>query len=202
MNDIKFNKILISFNALIPLFIFAIDFIRGNVGTNPIEFLIRTTGVLPLIFLLITLSITPLRKIFGWNGLIQYRRRLGVIAFLYSLSHLLSYFIFDKSSYVIDVLRDIVQRPFILVGMLAFILMIPLAITSTNSMVKKIGGKRWAKLHKLTYIVPILGVLHYYMLVKSDIFYPVLFGGILMILLLYRLYDGFNKRVISQRLEG
>ncbi len=189
MDNVKFNKLLITFNALIPLIIFTFDFVRGSVGTNPIEFFIRTTGVLTLISLLITLSITPLRKIFGWNELIKYRRRLGVIAFFYSILHLLTYVIFDKSSYIIDVLRDVVKRPFILVGMLAFILMIPLAITSTNGMIKRIGGKKWAKLHRLTYVIAILGVIHFYMIVKSDVFYPVIFAIVTAILLGYRVYD-------------
>lgn len=192
MQDLKFNKLLISINALIPVIIFTVDFIRGNAGTNPIEFFVRTTGVMTLIFLLITLLVTPLRKIFGWNELIKYRRRLGIIAFIYGTLHLLTYVIFDKNSYVIDVLRDIVQRPFILVGMLAFTLMIPLAFTSTNSMIKKLGGKKWAKLHKLNYVIAILGVLHFYMIVKSDVFYPVIFAVCTFILLGFRVYDSYK----------
>jgi sulfoxide reductase heme-binding subunit YedZ len=193
MQDVKFYKILITLNALIPLILATVDFVNGNAGTNPIEFLVRTTGVLTLVFLLITLSITPLRKIFGWNELIKYRRRLGIIAFFYGSLHLSIYFVFDKNSYVIDVLRDVVQRPFILVGMLAFLLMIPLAVTSTNAMIKRLGGKKWASLHKLIYPIAILGVLHFYMLVKSDIFYPKMFGLILAILLGFRLYQSTQK---------
>lgn len=189
MQDVKFNKILISLNAFVPLILFAYDGFRGNLGTNPIEFFLRTTGVLTLIFLLITLSVTPLRKIFSWNGLIKYRRILGLYAFFYGFLHLITYSIFDKSLSPSAIVSDTFQRPFILVGMLAFTMMIPLTVTSTNGMIKRLGGKRWAKLHKLTYLVAIGGVLHFYLIVKSDIFYPALFALILAILLGYRFYE-------------
>lgn len=192
MQDVRFNKILISLNALVPLILFAWDGFRGNLGTNPIEFFLRTTGVLTLVFLLITLSITPLRKIFGWNSLIKYRRMLGLYAFFYGVLHLITYSIFDKSLSLSAIVSDTFQRPFIAIGMVAFSLMIPLAVTSTNAMIKWLGGKRWAKLHKLTYLIAIGGVLHFYLIVKSDIFYPVVFGLILAILLGYRLFEA-NK---------
>lgn len=192
MNDIQFNKILITVNAILPLAIFAYDFSSGNVGTNPIEFFLRTSGVLCLIALLVTLSITPLRKIFGWNGLIKYRRMLGLYAFFYGTLHLITYSIFDKSGNVIEIGKDVFQRPFIAVGMLAFFLMIPLAVTSTNAMIKRLG-KNWAKLHKLTYFVAFGGVLHFYMIVKSDIFYPAIFAIVLAILLGYRFFTDKPK---------
>ena len=192
MQDVRFYKILITLNAVVPLILAFFDFLKGTAGTNPIEFLVRTTGVLTLIFLLITLAVTPLRKIFGWNGLIKYRRSLGLIAFFYGCLHLLIYFIFEKNSYLVDVLRDVLERPFILVGMLAFLLMIPLAVTSTNAMIKRLGRK-WVSLHKLAYIIAILGVLHFYMLVKSDVFYPAVFGLVLAVLLGYRLYEASKK---------
>jgi methionine sulfoxide reductase heme-binding subunit len=194
MNDVKFNKILISLNAFVPLILFAFDGIRGNLGTNPIEFFLRTTGVLTLIFLLITLSVTPLRKLFGWNSLIKYRRMLGLYAFFYVCLHLMTYSIFDKSLSVSAIAGDVFQRPFIAIGMLAFFLLIPLAITSTNAMIKKLGGKNWAKLHKLSYLIAILGVLHFYMIVKSDITYPAIFGFVLAVLLGFRVYES-NKTV-------
>lgn len=193
MQDVKFNKILISLNAFVPLILFAWDGFRGNLGTNPIEFFLRTTGVLTLISLLFTLSITPLRKIFSWNGLIKYRRMIGLYAFFYGTLHLITYSIFDKSLSLSAIVSDTFQRPFIAIGMLAFMLMIPLAVTSTNSMIKRLGGKNWAKLHKLTYLVAIGGVLHFYLIVKSDIFYPALFGLVLAILLGYRFYESNEK---------
>lgn len=200
MQDIKFNKILISLNAFVPLILFVWDGFRGNLGTNPIEFFLRTTGVLTLIFLLITLSVTPLRKIFGWNNFVKYRRMLGLYAFFYGTLHLITYSIFDKSLSLAAIVADTFQRPFILVGMSAFIMMIPLAVTSTNAMIKKLG-KRWGKLHRLTYLVAIGGVLHFYLIVKSDVFYPVLFGFILTVLLGYRMFEA-NKKTGTQRVEG
>jgi methionine sulfoxide reductase heme-binding subunit len=193
MNDTDFNKLLISINAILPLAIFTFDFSSGNVGTNPIEFFLRTSGVLCLIALLVTLSVTPLRKIFGWNGLIKYRRMLGLYAFFYGVLHLVTYSIFDKSGNVIDITKDVFERPFIAVGMFALLLMIPLAVTSTNAMIKKLGGKNWAKLHKLTYVIAFGGVLHFYMIVKSDIFYPAIFAIVLAILLGYRFFTNKPK---------
>lgn len=195
MNDVKFNKILISANALVPLALLAWDALGGDLGANPIEFFLRTTGVLTLLFLLITLSVTPLRKYFGWNSLIKFRRMLGLYAFFYGFLHLITYGIFDKSLNVSAILGDVWQRPFIAVGMLAFFLMIPLAVTSTNAMIKRLGGKNWAKLHKLTYLTAILGVIHFWMIVKSDVFYPLLFGLVLIVLFGYRVYANQKPKI-------
>lgn len=193
MDDIKFNKILLFTNALVPLALLAFDGFRGNLGANPIEFFLRTTGVLTLIFLLVTLAVTPLRKYFGWNSLIKFRRMLGLYAFFYGFLHLITYSIFDKSFDLSAIAADVWQRPFIAVGMLAFFLLIPLAVTSTNGMIKRLGGKNWSKLHKLTYPIAILGVIHFWMIVKSDLKYPFLFALVLAILLGYRIYSAYQK---------
>jgi len=193
MNDIKFNKILLFINALVPLALLGWDARQGNLGANPIEFFLRTTGVLTLIFLLITLSVTPLRKYFGWNNLIKFRRMLGLYAFFYGFLHLTTYSVFDKSLSLSAIVADVWQRPFIALGMLAFFLLIPLAVTSTNGMIKRLGGRNWARLHKLTYVIAILGVIHFWMIVKSDVFYPALFGIVLAVLLFYRIYNAANK---------
>lgn len=193
MNDVKFNKILLFTNALVPLGLLAFDGFRGNLGANPVEFFLRTTGVLALIFLLLTLAITPLRKIFGWNNLIKFRRMLGLFAFFYAFLHLVTYSIFDKNFNLKAITADVWQRPFIAVGMLAFFLLIPLAVTSTNGMIKRLGGKNWSKLHKLTYLIAILGVIHFWLIVKSDIFYPVIFAIVLAFLLFYRIYNSKLK---------
>ncbi len=187
MNDVKFNKIFISLNALIPLAFLGYDGWFGQLSANPVEFFLRTTGVLTLVFLIVTLSVTPLRKAFGWNGLIKYRRMLGLYAFFYGVVHLVTYSIFDKRLDISAIAGDVWQRPFIAIGMLAFAMLVPLAATSTNGMIKRLGGKNWTKLHKLTYPAAILGVIHFWMIVKSDIFYPVLFGLVLAVLLAYRL---------------
>ncbi len=201
MQDVKFHKILISVNALIPLAFLAFDAYRGSLGANPIEFFLRTTGVLALLFVLITLLVTPLRKMFGWNVLIKFRRMLGLYAFFYALLHLITYSIFDKSLDVAAIVSDVWQRPFIAVGMLAFLMLVPLAVTSTNGMVKKLGGKNWARLHKLTYVVPILGVIHFWMIVKSDVFYPMLFGLVVFVLLGYRLVVRQNSKPAPQKIS-
>ena len=187
MQDVKFNKFLISLNALIPLAFLLFDWYRGGLGANPIEFFLRTTGVLALIFVLLSLLITPLRKLFGWNALIKYRRMIGLYAFFYALIHLITYSIFDKSLDLVAIAGDVWQRPFIAVGMLGFAMLVPLAVTSTNGWVKRLGGRKWAVLHKLNYVIAILGVIHFWMIVKSDIFYPALFGLIVAVLLGYRL---------------
>ena len=193
MDDVKFNKIVIFINSLAPLVVLGWDALFGRLGANPVEFFLRTTGVLTLLFLLITLSITPLRKYYGWNQLIKFRRMLGLYAFFYGFLHLITYSIFDKSLSVSAIVDDIRERPFIAVGMLAFFLLIPLAVTSTNNMIKRLGGKNWQNLHRLTYAAAIGGVMHFWMIVKSDVFYPLLFGLILAGLLGYRIYAASEK---------
>jgi sulfoxide reductase heme-binding subunit YedZ len=198
MQDVKFHKALISVNALIPLAFLGFDAYRGALGANPIEFFLRTTGVLTLVFLLITLAITPLRKVFGWNSLIKFRRMLGLYAFFYAVIHLITYSIFDKSLDVAAIVGDVWQRPFIAVGMAAFSMLVPLAATSTNGMVKRLGGKNWARLHKLSYLIAILGVIHFWMIVKSDIFYPAVFGLVLFVLLGYRIVASQRFRAVDR----
>lgn len=194
MNDVKFNKIVIFINSLVPLALLVWDAARGNLGANPIEFFLRTTGVLTLVFLLVGLAITPLRKYTGWNNLIKFRRMIGLYAFFYGCLHFITYIGFDRSLSFSNTVSDIVQRPFIAVGMAAFFLMIPLAVTSTNGMIKRLGGKNWQKLHRLSYPIAIGGVVHFYMIVKSDTTYPLLFGLILAGLLYYRFYAANDKQ--------
>ncbi len=193
MNDVKFNKIVIFINSLVPLALLVWDAARGNLGANPIEFFLRTTGVLTLVFLLVSLAITPLRKYTGWNNLIKFRRILGLYAFFYGCLHFITYIGFDRSLNLSSTIADIVQRPFIAVGMAAFFLMIPLAVTSTNAMIKRLGAKNWQKLHRLSYPIAVGGVVHFYMIVKSDTTYPLLFGLVLAVLLYYR-FHGVNEK--------
>ena len=188
MQDVRFYKLVIWLNAAVPLGFMAYDAANGRLGANPLEFFLRSTGVLTLSFLLISLLVSPLRKLFGWNGLIKYRRLLGLIAFFYGCIHLVTYSVFDKSLDLPLIAADIIQRPFIAIGLSAFLILVPLAITSTNGWVKRLGGKRWAKLHRLVYLGAILGVIHFWMIVKSDIFYPAVFGLALFVLFLVRVY--------------
>src|SRR6185295_3958679 len=187
MTDVRFLKIAVFVNALVPLALLLSDLYRKQVGPNPLDFATKTTGMLTLIFLSLTVAVTPLRKIFGINSLVKVRRMLGLFAFFYGALHLLTYVWFDRLFNLISVVQDVGKRPFILLGMLAFVLMVPLAITSTNKMVKRLGGKRWATLHRLVYLSAIAGAVHFWMLVKSDIRLPVTFAFILLFLLGYRL---------------
>src|SRR5215813_15427389 len=182
-----FPKLVIFINLLIPLVLLLWDLYRKRVGPNPLEFATRTTGMLTLIFLCLTLAITPLRKIFGINSLVKFRRMLGLFAFFYGSLHLLTYVWFDRQFKLLSTIQDIAQRPFILAGMTAFVLMVPLALTSTKGMVKRLGGKRWALLHRLVYVAGIAGVVHFWMLVKSDTSLPLTFAFIMLFLLGYRL---------------
>ena len=194
MSEIKFGKYLVLINGLVPIVLLSWDWYSGRLGANPVEFFLRTTGILTLIFLFITLAITPLRRVFGWNQLIRYRRMLGLYAFFHGAAHLVTYSIFDKSLDLKAILGDIWQRPFIAVGMIALSLMVPLAVTSTNSMVKRMGGKYWQKLHRLIYPIALLGLIHYFWIQKSDYSYPILFAIVLAVLLGYRVYDRYKPK--------
>jgi sulfoxide reductase heme-binding subunit YedZ len=191
MGDIRFLKAVVFVNALVPLALLFWDLYHKRVGPNPLQFATTTTGMLTLIFLSLTVAITPLRKIFGINSLVKLRRMLGLFAFFYGSLHLLTYIWFDRLFNFISVGQDVVRRPFILAGLIAFVLMVPLAITSTNEMVKRLGGKRWAKLHRLVYLSAIAGVVHFWMLVKSDTRLPLTFGFIVLFLLGYRLFTRY-----------
>lgn len=188
MTDVRFFKSIVFVNALVPLVLLLLDLYRKQVGPNPLDFATKTTGMLTLIFLSLTVAVTPLRKIFGVNSLVKARRMLGLFAFFYGSLHLLTYIWFDRQFNFISVGQDVVKRPFILAGMTAFLLMVPLAITSTNKMVKRLGGKSWARLHRLVYLAVIAAVVHFWMLVKSDTRLPLTFGFIVLFLLGYRLF--------------
>ena len=195
MKDIRFGKLVLFVNALVPLMLLLWDVYRRQVGANPLEFVTRTTGMLTLVFLLVTLAVSPLRRITGLNWLIRFRRMLGLFAFFYGSLHLVTYVAFDRFFHLTTIPSDIVKRPFIAIGMMAFLLMLPLAITSTDKMVKRLGGKRWARLHRIVYASGVLGVLHYYMLVKSDVRLPLTFAFLVILLLGFRL---FVRYYISQ----
>ena len=154
-----------------------------RLGANPIEFVLRSFGTWTLVMLMVTLSITPLRRLTGWNSLIRVRRMLGLFAFFYASLHFLTYAGVDQSFDLNAILRDVIKHPYITVGFACFLLLIPLAVTSTNAMQRRLGGKRWQQLHRLVYIIAIGGVIHYLWLVKKDITQPVLYGLVLAALL-------------------
>jgi sulfoxide reductase heme-binding subunit YedZ len=191
MKDTRFSKILLFTNALAPLALLLWDVYHKRVGANPLEFVTRTTGMLTLVFLLLTLAVTPVRKITRLNWLVKFRRMLGLFAFFYGFLHLLTYVWFDRYFKLKSIPGDIVARPFITVGMAAFFLMAPLAVTSTNKMIKRLGGKRWNRLHKLIYLAGIAGALHYWLLVKADTRLPLTLAFVLALLLAHRLLVKF-----------
>lgn len=188
MKDARFAKLVLFVNALVPLTLLLWDVYHKRVGANPLEFATRTTGMLTLLFLIITLAVSPARKITGLNWLIKFRRMLGLFAFFYGVLHLMTYIWFDRYFNLKSVPGDVATRPFIAVGMLSFFLMTPLAITSTDKMIKRLGGKRWNKLHKLIYAGGVAGVIHFWLLVKSDTRLPLTFGFVLLLLLGHRLF--------------
>jgi sulfoxide reductase heme-binding subunit YedZ len=188
--DINFTRIVLFTNGLVPATLLAWDAYHQKLGANPFEFATRATGVLTLVFLFTTLAVTPLRKLTGANWLIKFRRMLGLYSFFYGSLHLLTYVWFDKFFSAREIVEDVRARPFITIGMASFLWLVPLAVTSTNGMIKRLGGKRWAKLHKLTYVAAIGGVIHYYMGVKADTTIPILFAVALVVLLGYRWVRG------------
>lgn len=155
-------------------------------GTNPAEYVTRSVGDWTLRFLLITLAITPLRRLTGWNWLLRLRRMLGLFAFFYGVVHFASYVAFDHVFEIGEILKDVVKRPFITVGVAALLLMTPLAVTSTNAMVRRLGARRWTALHRIVYPIAILGVVHFWMMVKRDVTEPAIYAVVLAALLGYR----------------
>jgi len=176
--------------ALLPFARLVLFAFTDRLGANPIEFITRNTGDWTLYFLCLTLSITPLRRLTGWHWLIKLRRMLGLFAFFYVAQHFTTFLWFDHFFDIDEMLKDVVKRPFITVGFTAFLLLIPLAVTSTNGMVKRLGGKRWQALHRLIYIIAPLGILHFWWMKagKHDFAQPILMGSIVAVLLLARVY--------------
>ena len=183
--------------CFMPLLILASQALTDSLGANPIDEITDQTGIWTLRFLLITLAVTPARRLTGWNRLIQLRRMLGLFAFFYASLHFLTYIWLDQFFIVEDILVDVLERPFITVGLASFALLIPLAATSTTAMIKRLGGKWWQRLHRLVYAIALGGVVHYLWLVKADTRQPLLYGSILGVLLAYRLWDGFGRRLLG-----
>jgi sulfoxide reductase heme-binding subunit YedZ len=170
-----------------------------RLGANPIEEITNETGVWTLRFLAITLLITPLRRLTKWNILIRYRRMFGLFAFFYGCLHFTTYVWLDQFFALDDIVKDVVKRPFITVGFTAFVLMIPLAWTSTAGWIRRLGGKRWNLLHRLVYVSAVLGVIHYLWLVKADTIRPVRYGLIIGGLLVARMIVAWRGRVTAAR---
>ena len=186
--------------ALVPLIWLGYRAVDNDLGVNPIETLNRYTGDWVLRFLMITLAVTPARKLTGWNSLLRYRRMLGLFAFFYACLHFLSYVWLDQYFVFADIVKDVIKRPYITVGFASFLMLVPLAATSTNAMIRRLGAQRWQRLHRLVYAIGIGGVVHFLWLVKSDIREPLIYGVILALLLGFRLWDRArrsNSAVVS-----
>jgi sulfoxide reductase heme-binding subunit YedZ len=183
----KWTKVALFLLCLVPLGLLAWRALQGELTANPIEFITHRTGDWTLRFLVITLAITPLRKILHVPQLIRLRRMLGLFAFFYGCLHFGTWIGIDKFFAWSDMWADVAKRRFITVGFTGFVLMIPLAITSTAGWIRRLGGKRWQMLHRLIYISAVAGVIHYYWLVKSDVRKPLLYVFLVGILLAWRL---------------
>jgi len=190
----RWLKVGVFIAALGPLVYLVFGVFADALGANPIDAITDETGTWTLRFLALTLLVTPLRKWTGWNALIRFRRMVGLFAFFYGTLHLLTYLVLDQFFAFDEIVADIVKRPFITVGFTAFVLMIPLAVTSTAGWIRRLGGKRWNLLHKLVYVSAICGVVHYWWLVKADITRPARYAVIVAILLAARFWFAYNAR--------
>ncbi|MDP2833449.1 MAG: protein-methionine-sulfoxide reductase heme-binding subunit MsrQ [Pseudomonadota bacterium] len=187
-------KTLLFLLCLGPLIGLAYGLATDGLGANPIEALTRGLGDWTLRFLLITLAVTPLRRLTGLNWLARLRRMLGLYAFFYALLHFTSYVWLEQFFDWAAIWKDIVKRPFISVGFASFLLLIPLAATSTNAMIKRLGGKRWQTLHRAVYAIAVFAVLHFWWMVKKDITQPAIYAAVLALLLGVRLYWVMQSR--------
>ena len=192
-------KVVAFLAALGPLAYLLWEYHADDLGANPIEVITHTTGLTTLVFLLITLSITPLRRLSRQPWLIRFRRMLGLFAFFYGCLHFTTYIWLDQFFDWANMVKDVNKRPFITAGFTGFVLMIPLALTSTGWAVRKMGGKRWQGLHRLIYVSAIAGVVHFVWLVKKDISEPLTYAGVLAALLLYRVGAWAVPRLNARR---
>jgi sulfoxide reductase heme-binding subunit YedZ len=187
-------KIALFVVCLMPLALLIWRGFTGGVTANPIEFITHTLGWWALGMLLITLSVTPLRRLLDMPWLLRFRRMLGLYAFFYVSLHFLTWLVVDQFFDWQDIVKDIIKRPYITVGFSAFVLLIPLAATSTNAMARRLGAARWQLLHRLVYVIATLGVVHFWWLVKKDIREPALFATVLAILLGVRLIHARRRK--------
>lgn len=167
-----------------------------TLGANPIEEMLHFLGKWGLNFLVLTLAITPLRSLSGQNWLITFRRMLGLYAFFYICLHFFTWLVIDQGFYLPGILKDITKRPFITIGVLALLLLIPLAITSTTGMVRRLG-RRWQQLHQLVYVIVLLGAWHYYWQVKRDVREPLIYFGVIVVLLGWRAWQTRIRKKIK-----
>jgi sulfoxide reductase heme-binding subunit YedZ len=190
----KRTKVVLFLICLVPFASLVWRALHANLGANPVEFVQHATGDWTLRFLVFTLSITPLRKLLNLPDLIRFRRMLGLFAFFYVCLHFLTYIGADQSFDLGSMWKDVQKRRYITMGFIAFVLMIPLALTSTAGWIRRLGGRRWQLLHRAIYVSAVCGVIHYYWLVKSDVRKPLFYAALVAILLSWRLGDRFMRR--------
>jgi len=188
MRKVRWGKVVVFLLGLAPLFWLGWRGWNNHLTANPLEFITHYTGDWTLRLVLITLFVTPLRKILNLPQLIRYRRMIGLFAFFYGCLHFLTYIVFDKFFDVHEMIVDVAKRRYITVGFTGFVMLIPLAVTSTAGWIRRLGGKRWQLLHRLVYLTLICGVVHYYWLVKSDIRLPVFYGALAALVLGWRVW--------------
>jgi methionine sulfoxide reductase heme-binding subunit len=187
--------------AVVPLAYAVLRLANGSVEGDQVKFLQHVTGDTVLASLLLTLSVTPVRRLTGWNEIIRIRRLLGLTAFWYALIHFSSYVVFDHSLSIPDIGEDIVEHPWVLVGFLSLLLLVPLAVTSTSAWIRRLGGKRWNRLHRLVYPATAAGLVHYFWLVKKDVSDPVYWAAGLLVVLALRLVRRPPRRLETVRLS-
>ncbi len=191
-------KTLIWLTCLAPLGRLGYKALTGGLTANPIEFITLSTGTWTLVFIMASLSITPLRQFTGQNWLVKLRRLIGLFAFFYAVLHFTTYIWLDKFFDLHDMVKDVLKRPFITMGFLAFVLMIPLAVTSTTWAIRKMGGRRWQLLHRLIYLTGVAAVVHYWWKVKADTRQPEIYALVLTVLLGCRIISWYVRRQASE----
>lgn len=196
LNNIKKIKVIIFLLCLTPVYILVYEIIKNDLSANPIEYILKFSGKWSINFLMFSLAITPLRRIFKLNWLIKFRRMIGLFAFFYVLSHFLIWLGLDQGFELSDVVNEIKKRPFILMGFAAFIMMLPLALTSFNKAIKFLGGSLWQKIHNLVYVIGLFAVIHLYWIKasKNNLNQPILYFSIFLSLILIRVYFKYFKK--------
>jgi sulfoxide reductase heme-binding subunit YedZ len=184
----------VALGAMVPLCAIAVAAVRGALGANPVAEVLNQLGLLALVFLVASLAATPLKLLLGWTWPVRIRRLLGLLAFFYATLHLLTYVAVDRLGELATILEDIVNRPFITVGFMAWLLLVPLALTSTRGSIKRLGFRSWQRLHRLSYVVALLAVLHFVWRVKKDASEPLTYGAIVLVLLAVRLFSWLGAR--------
>ena len=188
-------KVFVWLAALAPLAYLVWQGYRGDLTADPVKYITHFTGRTALIILFITLCVTPIRRLSGWNGIVRFRRLVGLFSFFYAVIHLLIYLAFDRGFVFTELGEDIAKRPYITIGFTAWVMLLTLAVTSPQAILRRMGGKRWRALHRLVYVVPVLGVIHFAWAQKKDVSLPVLYGLVLGLIFLVRFALWARNRV-------